>query len=73
MFLCHDLGDRIPGVLPAESFTAVVDSSEVGARKPDSAVFAVAAERTECRADQLLYFDDLAENIGGALRGRLGG
>ena len=54
------------GVLPVDSFTAVVDSSEVGARKPDPAIFAVAAERMGCRADQLLYFDDLAENVGGA-------
>jgi putative hydrolase of the HAD superfamily len=54
------------GVLPVESFTAVVDSSEVGVRKPDPAIFAVAAERMGCRAGELLYFDDLEENVVGA-------
>lgn len=54
------------GVLPVESFTAVVDSSEVGMRKPDPAIFALAAERMGARADELLYFDDLEENVDGA-------
>jgi putative hydrolase of the HAD superfamily len=60
-------------VLPVENFTAVVDSSEVGIRKPDPAIFAVAAERIGCRAGALLYFDDLEENVAGALAAGLVG
>lgn len=54
------------GVLPMESFAAVVDSSEVGMRKPDLAIFALTAQRIGCRPDQVLYFDDTAENVAGA-------
>lgn len=54
------------GVLPLESFTAIVDSSEVGMRKPDPAIFALTAERMKCRPDELLYFDDTEENVEGA-------
>ncbi|TAM65267.1 MAG: HAD family phosphatase [Mycobacterium sp.] len=55
------------GVLPIESFAAIVDSSEVGMRKPDPAIFALTAERIGCRPDGLLYFDDSAENVAGAV------
>lgn len=54
------------GVLPVESFTAVVDSSEVGMRKPDPAIFVATAERMGCDVNELLYFDDMAENVAGA-------
>lgn len=54
------------GVLPIDSFTAIVDSSEVGMRKPDPAIFALTAERIGCRPDRLLYFDDSEENVVGA-------
>lgn len=54
------------GVLPIDSFTAIVDSSEVGLRKPDPRIFAVTAERMGRRTGELLYFDDMAENVEGA-------
>lgn len=54
------------GVLPVEHFAAVIDSSEVGMRKPDPAIFALTAERMGCGAGELLYFDDLEENVTGA-------
>lgn len=54
------------GVLPIDSFAAIVDSSEVGLRKPDPAIFALTAERIGNRPDQLLYFDDIEENVVGA-------
>lgn len=54
------------GVLPLDSFAAIVDSSEVGLRKPDPAIFVLAAERIGCRPEHLLYFDDTEENIAGA-------
>ncbi len=54
------------GVLPVDKFAAVVDSSEIGIRKPDPKIFALTAERMNCRPGQLLYFDDLEENVIGA-------
>jgi epoxide hydrolase-like predicted phosphatase len=54
------------GVLPIESFAAIVDSSEVGRRKPDPVIFAHTAERIGCRPDRLLFFDDTEENVAGA-------
>ncbi|WP_158019504.1 HAD family hydrolase [Mycolicibacter sinensis] len=61
------------GVLPVESFTAVVDSSQVGLRKPDPAIYALTAERMGSRAEELLYFDDLDENVNGAVSAGLAG
>ncbi len=61
------------GVLPVGSFTAIVDSSEVGLRKPDPRIFAVIAERMGRRAGELLYFDDMAENVAGATAAGLAG
>lgn len=54
------------GVLPIDSFAVIIDSSEVGMRKPDPAIFALTAERIGCRPDRLLYFDDSEENVVGA-------
>ncbi len=54
------------GVLPLESFAAIVDSSDVGVRKPNPAIFALTAERIDCRPERLLYFDDTEENVVGA-------
>lgn len=54
------------GVLPVDKFAAVVDSSEVGLRKPDPRIFALTAERMNCRPGEILYFDDLEENVVGA-------
>lgn len=59
------------GVLPMESFAAIVDSSEVGLRKPDPVIFALAAERIGCAPDRLLFFDDAEENVAGAAAGGL--
>jgi epoxide hydrolase-like predicted phosphatase len=54
------------GVLPLESLAAIVDSSEVGLRKPAAAIFTLTAERMGCRPEQVLYFDDTEENVVGA-------
>lgn len=54
------------GVLPLDRLAAIVDSSEVGMRKPDPAIFALTAERIGCLPGQLLYFDDTEENVVGA-------
>jgi epoxide hydrolase-like predicted phosphatase len=49
--------------LPRECFDVVLDSSEVGLRKPDPRIYAVLLERLGLPADQVLYVDDFEENL----------
>jgi putative hydrolase of the HAD superfamily len=50
-----------------EAFAAVVDSSQAGVRKPDPRIFAITADRMGCPPGELLFFDDTAENVTGAV------
>ncbi|SBS79128.1 HAD-superfamily hydrolase subfamily IA variant 3 [uncultured Mycobacterium sp.] len=54
------------GVLPLEFFTAVVDSSDVGVRKPDPRIFVITADRLGCPPERVMFFDDTPENVAGA-------
>ncbi|MGV0714462.1 HAD family phosphatase [Mycolicibacterium sp. XJ662] len=54
------------GVLPIERFTAVVDSSEVGLRKPDPRIYTLTAAKMGHHPEEVLYFDDLVDNVAGA-------
>lgn len=47
-------------------FDVVVDSSEVGHRKPEPAIYAIVAERLGVPGEQILYLDDFAANLDGA-------
>jgi putative hydrolase of the HAD superfamily len=49
-----------------ELFDVVVDSSEVGHRKPEPAIFQIVAERLGVDHDQIVYLDDFAANLTGA-------
>jgi putative hydrolase of the HAD superfamily len=42
-------------------------SSELGVRKPDPQSFSLVAERMGVQASEVLFFDDSAENIVGAI------
>ncbi|HEV7656870.1 MAG TPA: HAD family phosphatase [Mycobacteriales bacterium] len=44
-------------------FDAVVISGEVGLRKPDPAIFVLAAERLRLPAEQIVFVDDLRPNV----------
>jgi len=44
-------------------FDAVVISGEVGLRKPDPAIYALAAERLDFPPDQIVFVDDLRPNV----------
>jgi putative hydrolase of the HAD superfamily len=46
-----------------ELFDVVVDSSQVGMRKPDPAIFLLTCERLGLRPDQCLFVDDLRCNV----------
>ena len=54
-------------LLPLEElFDDVVDSCEVGMRKPDARIFELALERLGTEADRTLFVDDAPGNIAGA-------
>lgn len=50
-----------------EVFTATFVSSDIGQRKPDRAAFAVVSELIGVPTSRILFFDDLAENVDGAI------
>ena len=51
-----------------ELFDDVVDSSEVGMRKPDPRIFQLALERLGVAAQDAVFVDDAAGNVAGAER-----
>lgn len=46
-----------------ELFDVLVISGELGVRKPDPEIYAIAVERMEMPADQLVFVDDLSGNL----------
>jgi HAD superfamily hydrolase (TIGR01509 family) len=57
-------------VLPDVKYDAIIDSSEVGAIKPEAHIFEVAMERTGVSANEILLIDDDRPNLVAA--GKLG-
>ena len=56
-------------LLPVDDmFDAVVDSSEVGMRKPDPAIYHHTLELLGARADQAIFLDDFVGNVEAAQR-----
>jgi epoxide hydrolase-like predicted phosphatase len=51
-----------------ELFHQVIDSSEVGLRKPDPRIFELALERLEVPASRAVFLDDYAGNVQAARR-----
>jgi epoxide hydrolase-like predicted phosphatase len=47
-------------------FDVVVDSSEVGFRKPEPEIYCLTAERMGVPGERLVYLDDFAANLAGA-------
>lgn len=56
------------GHLPALPYTAVIDSSEVGAIKPESKIYDIAQQRSGCAANEILLIDDSRANLMAAER-----
>ena len=48
-------------------FKTIYVSSELGVRKPDPRSFSLVAERMGVQASEVLFFDDSAENVDGAV------
>lgn len=51
---------------PVEVFDVIIDSSEVGMRKPDPAIYRLACERLEVAPDRAAFVDDVLSNVDGA-------
>jgi len=49
-------------------FDLVIDSSEVGFRKPEPEIYALTTQRLGIAADRILYLDDFLANVEGARR-----
>ena len=52
--------------IPLDLFDVIVDSCDVGLRKPDPAIFRLGAERIGVPPEACLFIDDLRENCEGA-------
>jgi putative hydrolase of the HAD superfamily len=51
------------GLLPNVSYTAIIDSSEVGSVKPEPRIYEIAAEKAGVPSEQILLIDDLSGNL----------
>lgn len=51
-----------------DSFAFQILSYEVGAAKPEDAIFAAAETQADCQAAEILYFDDMPEFVAAACR-----
>ncbi len=49
--------------LPNVHYASIIDSSEVGAVKPEAKVYEIAQERAGCPADEILLIDDSNANL----------
>jgi glucose-1-phosphatase len=58
------IGERYPHL---GHFDALIVSHEVGAMKPDASIYRAALDQAQCTPGECLFFDDLAENVEGAL------
>lgn len=54
---------RLNGVLPKVAYDVIVDSSEVGALKPEATIYQVAQERAGCNSEEILFIDDTRQNL----------
>jgi FMN phosphatase YigB (HAD superfamily)/DNA-binding XRE family transcriptional regulator len=51
------------GILPNIKYSAIIDSSEVKAIKPESRIFEIAAEKSGVQPGEILFVDDSRANI----------
>ncbi|MEZ5657520.1 MAG: HAD-IA family hydrolase [Burkholderiaceae bacterium] len=63
--------DLYPSVVGA--FDRIFTSHELGMRKPEQAAFAKIVELTQIPANEIVFFDDLAENVDSAIQAGLHG
>lgn len=56
------------GLIPKIDFAAVIDSSLVKAIKPDPKIYKIAAEQAGVKKTEILFLDDLQNNIAAAIQ-----
>lgn len=56
-------GMRKHQILPDIAYDAIIDSSEVGAIKPESKIYQIAMERAGCTSEEILFIDDSRANL----------
>lgn len=59
---------RRGGQLPDVAYDSIVDSSEIGAIKPEAKIYEIAQERAGCPAEEVLLIDDSRANLMAAER-----
>jgi FMN phosphatase YigB (HAD superfamily)/DNA-binding XRE family transcriptional regulator len=59
---------RTHKLLPNVPYDAIVDSSQVGAIKPEEKIFKIATERSGCKPEEILFIDDSRANVMAAER-----
>jgi transcription antitermination factor NusB len=67
-----NLEDDLAGAGVADAFDTIVNSSRLGLAKPEAAFYTAACEAAGVRPDQVLFVDDRAENVVGALDAGVG-
>lgn len=50
-------------ILPDITYASIIDSSEVGAIKPEEAIFTTAQEHAGCNPDEIILIDDTRANL----------
>ena len=50
-------------MLPENIFDGIIDSSEVGIRKPDPKIFTLALQIADNSADKTIFLDDYVEHV----------
>lgn len=51
------------GILPKIDYQVIIDSSEVGAIKPEAQIYQIAAEKANARSEDILLIDDSRPNL----------
>jgi putative hydrolase of the HAD superfamily len=64
--MIHDVAD--PNCLPMDRLTHRFASFQLGLRKPDPAIYEHVERTTGLRGEQIVFFDDAAENVRAAQR-----
>ncbi|KAF0969847.1 MULTISPECIES: HAD family hydrolase [Gordonia] len=55
--------EHLAATLPVDSFDHIVNSADVGVRKPDPAIYRELLRRLGCDAAEVVYIDDFDENL----------
>ncbi|MEO9329018.1 HAD family hydrolase [Gordonia aurantiaca] len=55
--------DHLATTLPLEHFAFILNSADVGVRKPDPEIYRELLRRLDCAGSEVVYIDDFAENL----------